>query len=79
MKYNRRQYYLETIKLQTFAACYSRHTAWLASNIKNNRPLNPWDKEMCALTSGQLLYSSKSIEDNSSMTTINCAHQYNKL
>ena len=59
-------------KLHTFAACYSRDTAWLASDIKNNRPLNPRDEKMCALASGELLYTSESIKDYSTVTTINC-------
>jgi len=60
------------MKLHTFAASYSWHTSWLASDIKNNRPLNPWDEKMRALASRKLLYTSESIKDYSSVTTINC-------
>jgi len=59
-------------KLQTFAARYSWNTAWLASDIKNNWPLNPWNKKMCTLANGELLYTSKSIKDYSPVPTIDC-------
>jgi len=60
---------------QTFAASNSWHTARLASNIEDNWPLDPRDDKMCTLTNCHLLYSSKSIKDHCSVTTIDCKQQ----
>lgn len=63
------------IKLPTFAASYSWYTAWLASDIKNNRSLNPWYQKMCAFTNSLLLHSTESVKDYRSVTTVNCKQQ----
>ena len=64
------------MKIQTFAASDSWHTSRLASNIKDNWPLDPRDDKMCALANGNCLYSSESIKDDRSVTTIDCIQQH---
>lgn len=59
-------------KLQTFAASDRWHTARLASDVEDNWPLDPRDNEMCTLANCHLLYSSESIKDHRSVTTVHC-------
>lgn len=55
----------------TFAASDCRNISRPWSDIKDDRPLHPWNEEVSAFTNHQVLYTSKSVEDHSSMATIN--------
>lgn len=58
--------------LQIFAASYHRYVAWLRANVKNDRPLDPWNEKMCALADDTLFNTLETIEDNRSVATIDC-------
>lgn len=62
--------------LQIFATRRDCNRSWTCANIKDNRPMQPRNHEMCALANHVLLNTLKSIEYNRSMSSINLIREY---
>lgn len=58
--------------LLTFTSCYYRYISRSATNIKYNRSLNPWNKEMGSFASDVRFHTLKSIKYYSSVASFNC-------
>lgn len=65
--------------LQIFASSYNWYISWPRPDIEYNRPLNPWNKEMCSFTNNGLFNTGESIEDNCTMSSVNCLFWGGKL
>ena len=61
-----------TMKCGTFASCGYWYVSWLGTNVKDDWSLDPWNKEMCALSYDLILHTPESIKYNCSVTSINC-------
>ena len=58
-------------QFNTFAAGDGGHAAWLRANVKDNRPLHPRNEEVGSFTADVGLHSSKPVEDDGSLASVN--------
>lgn len=65
--------------MQIFASSYDWHISWPRPDIEYNWSLYPWNKKMCSFTNNILFNTGESIENNCTMSTVNCFFVFGKV